>query len=73
MKKFIVLFVFLSAVAVLSNSCGKGCTCHVKGDVYNISPVFEDGTMGKEDCQLKEAALNAQYGRTEDDPLIICR
>ena len=54
MKKVLVLVSAVLMLAGLSTSCNKvGCHCYLKAD---------DETSTKEECQAKEAELNAEWG-----------
>lgn len=62
MKKILVILASVALLAAISTSCGKGCTCYVKTDLYHVSPVFEDENMNKSDCDAKQAELNDEAG-----------
>jgi len=63
MKKVLVLVSAVLMLAGLSTSCNKvGCHCYLKADVMHVAPEYEDETSTKEECQAKEAELNAEWG-----------
>lgn len=62
MKKVLVLVSAVFMLAAVSTSCSKGCHCYVKTDVTHAFPVFEDESMGKEDCKAMEQKLNEEEG-----------
>lgn len=62
MKKVLVVFAAVALLAAISTSCGKGCNCYYKTDLYHVAPVYENESMSKDECKAKEAELNEAEG-----------